>query len=951
MKILMRDFYNEFMREKARREAEIEKSRIPKYIKKVPLGNGSYKYIYSDNERIQKTIDFTLCEPLDCTESNAAEKGGQFLKNWQQDWESNPEKSKVWALNNEKVYLRTRGSNKISLFHFTHKGGGIRRTTDEIFQRALLLPIAKAMLEGENKCRVCQVRKYADRVEYELVGKTKIGGKNKVVSVIISKFYGKNKVYISTINKAVSENDTAYIEDVYFTDPKSLTSRVKLNLGIPVNESRQSKTLSGNALDLPGKMRGSAFGNYAIQQPKHISNIPQSVKKSISDLSESLIPYNSKSSKGIPTGFIKGTSDSSNISQDKEKSMSVEKSNPYPRQENGRWGFKPDLKVVGNMKPKLIGGLKIMTNKKFSAEVDKLYNGKTYDFPDVIRLPNLNQRLALKIGLNNAKCYFTKKQFIHSRPQRKGAYNQALRIDEFKRIPDIIHSSNVLFWDKQLRNFFIPFYDMKDKNKVNKVCFYKDNNGNYAITVSKIDLSSLNNKNYKKVGVGVAPTIHKSLTYPASTLPASPTFNLIIQEISSLSRIMESKPDYAGDNMLHKSFDIEIADITEANRERKLEQTEKALTAIYDRQPFAVRHVPAGKNERRLGNLVLRIQDFDRGKIEKAVHSMAFTLDTRIKSAKGEAFNYRAQEELTDRLVAELTEKTKELYSFLIGYFALPEIRILRKSNLTYKGRILYSPETGEPIKQSEWKRFVRAVEDFLSRNYGTAGERIVLSAESLGRILERMSRTNTLETVKKMRLDDMRAGRRNFDWISSTAKNMRDALGASITDRKQQARIQAAIDSAAQRITKVTDDVKNNIRQVILDGVRNRESKSKISQNLFDKCVGLNRDFQRIADTEIQNNVNEAYINEEVYNTEEGEKVYFRRFEIADGNTCGKCRAIRGKVALYSDVPLDSEKISDPYADYAIWNGKADGVMPTGTLHPYCRGGWYRYYPELEKR
>lgn len=515
---------------------------------------------------------------------------------------------------------------------------------------------------------------------------------------------------VSTINKAVSENDTAYIEDVYFTDPKSLTSRVKLNLGIPVNESRQSKTLSGNALDLPGKMRGSAFGNYAIQQPKHISNIPQSVKKS----------------------------------------MSVDKSNPYPRQENSRWGF---------------------------------------------------------------------------------------------------------------------------------------------------------------------------------------------------------RPDYAGDNMLHKSFDIEITDITEANREKKAEQAEKALSALYNGQPFAVRHIPAGKNERRLNNLVLRIQDFDRGKIEKAVHSMAFTLDTRIKSAKGEAFNYRAQEELTDRFVMELTEKTKELYSFLIGYLGLPEIRILRKSNLTYRGRILYSPETGEPIKRGEWKRFVRAVEDFLFRNYGTAGERIVLSAESLGRILERMSRTNSLEAVRKMRLDDMKIGHRNFDWISRTAKNMRDAFGESITDRKQQARIQAAIDSAAQRITKVTDAAKNNIKQVILDGVRNRESKSKISQNLFDRCVGLNRDFQRIADTEIQNNVNEAYINEEVYNTEEGEKVYFRRFELADGNTCGRCRAIRGKVALFSDVPLDSEKISDPYADYAIWDGKTDGVMPMGTLHPYCRGGWYRYYPELEKK
>ena len=118
----------------------------------------------------------------------------------------------------------------------------------------------------------------------------------------------------------------------------------------------------------------------------------------------------------------------------------------------------------------------------------------------------------------------------------------------------------------------------------------------------------------------------------------------------------------------------------------------------------------------------------------------------------------------------------------------------------------------------------------------------------------------------------------------------------------------------------------------------------------MFEKCVGLNRDFQKIADTEIQNNINEAYVKEEVYNTDEGEKVYFKRFELSDDNTCKKCRAIKGKIALFSETPLESEKINDPYADFAIWEGKTDGVMPMGTLHPYCRGGWYRYYPETEK-
>lgn len=411
------------------------------------------------------------------------------------------------------------------------------------------------------------------------------------------------------------------------------------------------------------------------------------------------------------------------------------------------------------------------------------------------------------------------------------------------------------------------------------------------------------------------------------------------------------KLDYNGEDMLHKSFDIEIADITESNREKKAMQTQKALNAIYVKQPFAVRHVKATKGEKLFNNLVLRISNFDKGKIEKAVHTMAFTLDTKIKSAgSGEAFNYKAQEELTDRFVNELTEKTKNLYSLLILWLGLPEVRILSKADLTYKGKILYNPESGEPIKQSEWKKFIKTVEDFLTRNYSKTGERIVLSAEALGRILERMSKTNSLESIKKMQLNNLSLGHRKFDWISDNVKNMKDVFGNAFTDRKQLAKIQVAIDSAAQRVTKVTDEIKNDIQQVIIDGIKNRQSKTKISQTLFEKCVGLNRDFQKIADTEIQNNTNEAYVKEEVFNTDEGEKVYFKRFELSDDNTCKKCRAIKGKIALFSETPLESEKINDPYADFAIWEGKTDGIMPMGTLHPYCRGGWYRYYPELEK-
>lgn len=395
---------------------------------------------------------------------------------------------------------------------------------------------------------------------------------------------------------------------------------------------------------------------------------------------------------------------------------------------------------------------------------------------------------------------------------------------------------------------------------------------------------------------------------------------------------------------IHKSFDITITDITENNKDKKIAQTEKILKAIYDNKTFVVKHIKAD-NSTKYNDITLRIKHFDEESINKAIRNLSFTLDSDLLVTKGETFTYKAQEELTNRFVKELTNKTKAIYEFVINYFGLPEMRIVQKSNLTYKGKTLYNPETGEPISKTEWKKFIGELEKFLNRNYNGIGDKIVLSAESLGRILNRLSKTNTLDAIKKMKLSDLKYKQRTFDWISNTAKNMTDTFGESLT-RDRQARVQAAIDSVAQRITHVQDDMRDSIQQIIIDGVKDRQSKSKISQNLFDKCVGMNRDFQRIADTEIQNNSTSAYIHEEVHNTEDGEKVYFQRFEIIDDNTCAKCRKLKGKIVLWSDMPLESENIKDPYADKAIWEGKEEGI-PFSVSHPWCRGCWVRYYPE----
>lgn len=390
---------------------------------------------------------------------------------------------------------------------------------------------------------------------------------------------------------------------------------------------------------------------------------------------------------------------------------------------------------------------------------------------------------------------------------------------------------------------------------------------------------------------------------------------------------------------LMKSVEIEITDITEGNRKAKFEQLVKSLNGE------TPEYIPADDTPR-LGTINIKLKDYSSERIEKALRTMAMSLSVPLKAAKGEIFFYKAQEDLTDKWCMFFSELVRNTYDYVTDYLDLPKKTVMSKSDiLTHKGRILYNPSTGEPIKQSDWNKFVGNLEKFLNRNIKDVEKKIILESKSLSKILDRMLKYNTLEAVKKLRLEGLQYHGKSFDWISENVKNMQNVFGESLT-RQEQARIEVMTQSAAQEITNITDKMRGNIKQILIDGVKGKRSKGQVSQALFDKMVGDNRDFQRVADTEIQNAFNNSFVQEEVYNTEEGKKTYFKRIEVIDSNTCPKCKAINGKIAVWSDKPLNDEKSKDKNADYVIWEGK-DGFeweCPISVKHPYCRGTWQRY-------
>jgi len=398
-------------------------------------------------------------------------------------------------------------------------------------------------------------------------------------------------------------------------------------------------------------------------------------------------------------------------------------------------------------------------------------------------------------------------------------------------------------------------------------------------------------------------------------------------------------------NNVNRNIEIKINDITEGNRIAKFAQLEKCLAG------GVPEYIPAD-NTAPLPSVNIRMKDFSSERIEKALRTMAMSFDIPLKSAKGEVFLYKAQEDLTDRWCVFFSELVRNTYDFITDYCDLPKKTVMSKSVLTHKGKILYHPETGVPIKQADWAKFVKNLEKFLNRNIKDTEKKIILQSNSLGKILDRMLKYNTLEAVKALQLEKLQYHGKSFDWISESVKNMKNTFGASFT-RQEQARIEMLTQSAAIKVTNVTDKMRGDIKEILIDGVKGHKSKSEVSQALFDKMVGDNRDYQRLADTEIQNAVNNSFLREEVQNTPDGQKAYFQRIEVIDKNTCAFCKRMNGKIAVWSDKPLKDEKANDGIADFVIWEGKewngSGHSFTTGVFHPYCRGTWVRYDTDID--
>jgi hypothetical protein len=136
----------------------------------------------------------------------------------------------------------------------------------------------------------------------------------------------------------------------------------------------------------------------------------------------------------------------------------------------------------------------------------------------------------------------------------------------------------------------------------------------------------------------------------------------------------------------------------------------------------------------------------------------------------------------------------------------------------------------------------------------------------------------------------------------------------------------------AAQYVTKASDNLKWKIQQAVTEARRNREGSAQLRQKLLDQLGEANRDWRRIALTELTDVMANGYL----ASLPVGSRL------IAQGavDACPDCkRLLENQVFTLSDGPGDDQT--------QVWVGKTNvgrkkaAWLPTIPLHPNCRHKW----------
>lgn len=241
--------------------------------------------------------------------------------------------------------------------------------------------------------------------------------------------------------------------------------------------------------------------------------------------------------------------------------------------------------------------------------------------------------------------------------------------------------------------------------------------------------------------------------------------------------------------------------------------------------------------------------------------------------------------------------------------------------------RIFINPRTGKPLTKKEWKVIKDSITKALGMIFSNEEEKLIKTAIALGKILNSMDgKKGTSRAVIKL---------------------TREKIDSELSYPQYQAQVRWAEETAGENIVELTQRSYKRIHDSIVSSIKNRETPKKLEADLYDKFSEINRDWRRIAETEIANNVNNGFLVAELERErEEEEPVFLKGLSSADACTWCRTKVHEQVVVLLEEPPpAGGDQMTVKGRAYtAVWPGKdnvgrarTDWWVSGGIQHPHC--------------
>lgn len=319
-------------------------------------------------------------------------------------------------------------------------------------------------------------------------------------------------------------------------------------------------------------------------------------------------------------------------------------------------------------------------------------------------------------------------------------------------------------------------------------------------------------------------------------------------------------------------------------------------------------------------------------KYERAVYSLTKALGYDSERQQKEISPHRAVREAEqyskDRVEKHLLKLFNTISAKWIGVEkASTDPFLLNK-------RIFINPTTGKPLTKGQWKIIKRDILKVFNYIYAPEEERIALHALSMGKVLKGMSIEDSLSSGYlsiKDAIDDTMSKLKGPQWTNT---------------------VMFAQQHAGELITNITQTQYKKIHDTLQNGIKNRVNHGELRDNLFDKFGEMNRDWRRIAETEIGTAMNNGKLITEMERAKEGETIFMKG--ISSSEACPFCVSMVNNqiVVLLPEPPTTGDQVVVNGETYtAIWPGKdnygrarANWWVASGTQHPHCRCTWVKH-------